>query len=360
MQEQEIVRQDDEQIEKPLFYSDIIDKVKGFLLEILKKIWIPIILSGLLGYYLYNSKKKETVIYTATLSFTVNLEPISGPRSNPLYDFMNTTEVSVERMMEIMKSRQVMLKVLMTPVNINNDNDLVVNHYQKLIAKSNYRFIKMHPDSMNARQSSLINTIINTTRTKFLSYKVSPGQIIILTCKTPSEEYTFYYLRTLYKVLSDEYLTSMAERQRLAFQKLVARVDSIRAKLIASEYKIGEEHDSHQLSTTFRTEVNQRIADRDFELARMAYAEASKGLEAAKISLETSEPLMQPIDVPSLPLSADVPDPKTSLYMGCIVGFILGIFIIIARRIIVDLFKEDKRKRKEYMQRLEAQEQQKA
>lgn len=328
------------QAEEPSFsIRDSIALIKEYGLEIVRKIWIVLPLAVLLAGYMYKSKSGEVPIYTANLSFVLNQNDIGA--ASPLSQFMPSTNTSLERMMELMKTRKTMQEALFGRAKMGDKEDFLINHFIQEYGYGTYQFVDADPSKFDKAQNGLLNDIINTIKNKMLSYYISPGEIVTLTFKSKGEQFALVFLKRLYEMLKQNYVNSVIVRQQDAYDKLKHRVDSLSGRLTSTETVYAKDLDGNMLGVRKADGVRQTRLLREASLSSEAYYEAVKSMELASAALETSVPSIVMVDEPILPLPVVVPSKRNALITGALIGALLGIGIIIARKVFLNMLRKE-------------------
>lgn len=318
---------------------DTIAIIKEYGLEIIRKIWIVIPLAVLLAGYMYRSKSGEVPIYTANLSFVLNQNEMGA--GSPLAQFMPSTNTSLERMMEMMKTRKTMQEALFGRAKMGDSEDFLINHFIKEYGYGTYQFTDGDVTKFDRSQNGLLNDIISTIKTKMLVYNISPGEIVTLTFQSKKEQFALVFLKRLYEMLKQNYVNSVIIRQREAYDKLKHRVDSLSGRLNSTETAYAKDLDGNLLGVRKADGVRQTRLSREANLSSEAYYEAVKSMELASTALETSVPSIVIVDEPVLPLPVVVPSKRNALIMGALIGALLGVGIIIVRKVFLNMLRKE-------------------
>ena len=252
---------------------------------------------------------------------------------------------------ELMKSRLVVEKTLLNPVQVAGKEISLAEYYIQ-INKLNEGWAKK-PSLAN------INFPINADRTKFnleqdsILYGISSGltknnlviaqkdkkvSIISLTVKTESELFSKLFCEQLLKETSDFYIETKSKKSRLNVDILQHQADSIRAELNSAITGVAAASDNvYNLNPAFnvkRTPSTRRQVDVQANTAILTQLLAQ--LELSKVSLRKETPLVQLIDRPILPLEKEKLGRLKSLVLG---GFLAG-FLIVLYLIFSNLYKK--------------------
>jgi uncharacterized protein involved in exopolysaccharide biosynthesis len=242
---------------------------------------------------------------------------------------------------EIMKSRLVVEKTLLNPVQVAGKEISLVEYYLQL-NKTRDAWAKI-PALAN------INFPINADRTKFsleqdsILYGISSGltksnltiaqkdkkaSILSLTVKTENEQFSKLFCEQLLKETSDFYIETKSKKSRLNVDILQHQADSIRAELNGAITGVAAASDNvYNLNPAYnvkKTPGTRRQVDVQANTAILTQLVAQ--LELSKVSLRKETPLVQLIDRPILPLGKEKVGKLKSLFLG---GFLAGFFTVI-------------------------------
>jgi uncharacterized protein involved in exopolysaccharide biosynthesis len=242
---------------------------------------------------------------------------------------------------ELMKSRLVVEKTLLNPVQVAGKEISLADYYIKIN--------ELKEDWAKKPTLININFPINADRTKFslqqdsilqiisleltkknlvIAQKDKKVSIISLTVKTESELFSKLFCEQLLKETSDFYIETKSKKSRLNVDILQHQADSIRAELNGAITGVAAASDNvYNLNPAFnvkRTPSTRRQVDVQANTAILTQLVAQ--LELSKVSLRKETPLVQLIDRPILPLEKDKVGRLKSLVLG---GFLAGFLTVL-------------------------------
>jgi uncharacterized protein involved in exopolysaccharide biosynthesis len=243
---------------------------------------------------------------------------------------------------ELMKSRLVVEKTLLNPVQIAGKEISLADYYIQ-INELKEGWAKK-PTLAN------INFPVNADRTKFsleqdsILYGISSGltknnlviaqkdkkvSIISLTVKTESELFSKLFCEQLLKETSDFYIETKSKKSRLNVDILQHQADSIRAELNSAITGVATASDNvYNLNPAYnvkKTPSTRRQVDVQANTAILSQLVAQ--LELSKVALRKETPLIQTLDHPILPLEKKEKSPIIFLLIGMFVGLVISIII---------------------------------
>jgi len=344
--------------------KELILKLGDWLKYLLSK-WLIIIIVGVLGGLLgirYAYSKK--IIYTAKLSFVVQDERSGGGLSGALglasqfgIDLGGGSaggEFTGDNLLELMRSRSMIEKALLTPVIINGKTETLCEFYidfnklregwkdkpgmeniQFLPGADRSRFTLKQDSLLGAFHESLVKASLSVDK---VDKKLS---IITLSVKSTNELFAKYFSEILAKVVSDFYIQTKTEKQIKNVAILQRQTDSVRHELNTAITGVASSLDAapyaNPLRQTLRVPSQRKGIDVQANTAILS--ELVKNLEIAKMSLLQETPLIEVIDKPILPLDKDGYSRLNWLIIGGIIGSLLAVVFLVFKKLLTDIFK---------------------
>ena len=340
--------------------KELIQKIQEWI-AYLKKQWKLIIgiaaLGGIIG-FVYASFQKPT--YLATTTFVLEEDKGGGGLGGAMglassfgFDLGGGGGglFSSSNIIELMKSRLVVEKTLLNPVQVNGKEISLADYYIQ-INELKEGWAKK-PEVAN------IGFPANADRTKFsleqdsILYGISSGlsknnlvieqedkkvSIISLTVKTENELFSKLFCEQLLKETSDFYIETKSKKSRLNVDILQHQADSIRSELNSAITGVATASDNvYNLNPAFNVKSapsKRRQVDVQANTAILTQLVAQ--LELSKVSLRKETPLVQLIDRPILPLEKDKVGRLKSLILG---GFLAG-FLTVLYLVFGQLYKK--------------------
>ena len=330
--------------------KELIQKIQEWI-AYLKTQWKLIIgiaaLGGILG-FVYASFQKPT--YLATTTFVLEEDKGSGGLGGAMglassfgFDLGGGGGglFTSSNIIELMKSRLVVEKTLLNPVQIAGKEISLADYYIQInelkegwAKKPNLANINFPVNSdrtkFNLEQDSILQTISAglTKNNLVIAQKDKKVSIISLTVKTESELFSKLFCEQLLKETSDFYIETKSKKSRLNVDILQHQADSIRAELNGAITGVATASDNvYNLNPAFnvkRTPSTRRQVDVQANTAILTQLVAQ--LELSKVSLRKETPLVQLIDRPILPLEKDKVGRLKSLVLG---GFLAGFLTVL-------------------------------
>jgi uncharacterized protein involved in exopolysaccharide biosynthesis len=330
--------------------KELIQKIQEWI-AYLKTQWKLIIgiaaLGGIIG-FVYASFQKPN--YLATTTFVLEEDKGGGGLGGAMglassfgFDLGGGGGglFTSSNIIELMKSRLVVEKTLLNPVQIAGKEISLADYYiqinelkedwVKKPALANISFpINADRTKFSLEQDSILQTISAglTKNNLVIAQKDKKVSIISLTVKTESELFSKLFCEQLLKETSDFYIETKSKKSRLNVDILQHQADSIRAELNSAITGVATASDNvYNLNPALnvkRTPSTRRQVDVQANTAILTQLVAQ--LELSKVSLRKETPLVQLIDRPILPLEKDKVGRLKSLVLG---GFLAGFLTVL-------------------------------
>jgi uncharacterized protein involved in exopolysaccharide biosynthesis len=327
--------------------KELIQKIQGWI-GYLKTQWKLIIgiaaLGGIIG-FVYASFQKPS--YLATTTFVLEEDKGGGGAMGLASSFGFDLGggggglFTSSNIIELMKSRLVVEKTLLNPVQIAGKEISLADYYIQInelkegwakkptLANINFP-VNADRTKFSLAQDSILQTISAGLKKSNLviAQKDKKVSIISVTVKTESELFSKLFCEQLLKETSDFYIETKSKKSRLNVDILQHQADSIRAELNSAITGVATASDNvYNLNPALnvkRTPSTRRQVDVQANTAILTQLVAQ--LELSKVSLRKETPLVQLIDRPILPLEKDKVGRLKSLVLG---GFLAGFLTVL-------------------------------
>jgi uncharacterized protein involved in exopolysaccharide biosynthesis len=334
--------------------KELIQKIQEWTLY-LKTQWKLIIgiaaLGGIIG-FVYASFQKPS--YLATSTFVLEEDKGGGGGLGGAMGLASSFGFDLgggggglftsSNIIELMKSRLVVEKTLLNPVQVAGKEISLAEFYiqinelkegwAKKPALVNISFpVNADRSKFSLQQDSILQTISAglTKENLVIAQKDKKVSIISLTVKTESELFSKLFCEQLLKETSDFYIETKSKKSRLNVDILQHQADSIRAELNSAITGVATASDNvYNLNPALnvkRTPSTRRQVDVQANTAILTQLVAQ--LELSKVSLRKETPLVQLIDRPILPLEKDKVGRLKSLILGGFLGGFLTVLYLV-------------------------------
>ncbi|WP_448699664.1 lipopolysaccharide biosynthesis protein [Mucilaginibacter sp. AW1-3] len=336
---------------------DIILKLRrGYKFLLLK--WKVILIAGLLGGAVgigYALLKKP--IYKAELTFalednsTGGLSGTIGLASQLGIDIGGGGGGGVfsgDNLMQLMQSRAMIEKTLLTPVNISGKTQTLAEYY---ISFNNFRDIwnttdnlkniRFLPDEDRSKftlqKDSILGQFYKVLATSALAVekKDKGGSITSVKVTSGNELFAKLFAETLTQTVSDFYIDTKTKKSAKNVAILQHQTDSIRQELNQAIIGVASSMDDIPNANPNRLVLKTKSQRRqvDVQADQAILSELVRNLEVSKMALRKETPLIQIIDRPILPLEKTKIRKLIALIAGGIAGGVLAIVILVFKKL---------------------------
>ena len=322
-----------------------------------KSKWKIILLAGVIGGLLglgYSFTKKT--IYTAKLSFALEEKGTGGGNLSSIAAQFGLGGIggseggvfSGGNMIELLKSRFLIEKTLLSTVTINGKSDLLLNRYiqfnkldkkwVKKINLANLKFTNADRTKFTLQQDSVLGMISaglikNNVAVVQQDKKLS---IINISVASTDEDFAKIFSEKLIETVTDFYIETKTKKSRGNVLLLQNRADSVQRELNSALYGRAQFGDQNMGLIRQQAAVPKLKQEMRVQMLGTLYGELVKNLEFAKLTLMREEPLVQIIDQPILPL----PKARLGKLKAMIIGSFLLTFFVLMILVIKGIWRE--------------------
>lgn len=299
---------------------------------------------GVVGYiYAYSQKPK----YVAKLTFALEEEKSNGALSGAMglasslgIDLGSSAggAFSGANIIELMKSRTIIEKALLNPIEVNKqikslaDFYIEINNINKKWAENpKLRVIKFLPNAdranFNFYQDSILGRIYESISSPkgLLSVAQKDKKISIVTIEVTSvnELFAKSFTESIAKEVSNFYVDTKVKKSKANVAILQKQADSIRFELNSAITGVAVANDNtfNLNSAIFVPKSTALKRQVDVQANTAILTQLVTNLEMAKVALRKETPLIQIIDSPILPLKMEK---ASKLKFMMIFGFLFG------------------------------------
>lgn len=276
---------------------------------------------------------------------------------------MGGNESNLDKIMELSRARRITQAALFDKENIEGQNNLIANHMIESLKRQKKWSKKgllsfLNDDEFNLDDFSFTHDsfpIFNIKENKALKKihqhlvgKQKQGGafqsdfselsgIMNFSVTTDNPDLSIISVNKIFDKLSNYYLEKSVEKQTHDFELIKSKYDSIQTRLNSVQYSIAKFDDENQGLIRRQDQVRKRqMQGEEMKLVSML-AEAEKQYQIAQLSLESKAAYIQIIDKPLPPLR---PVNKGKVYyflLGGLIGGILSVTYVIARKMLRDI-----------------------
>ncbi len=342
---------------------DIINKFKEYYLFLSGK-WKIILLFSLLGGFVaftvsYFSKPRYFSYLTYALEdekSSASLGGALGIASSLGIDLGTSVggAFGSANLMELMHSRNLIEKTLLSEVKINNKKKLLANYFIEVEGYSEKweKNKDLNKQIFNAGQNRESFSRLQDSVLSMISSKIDKDQLSIfqkdkkvsigtIQMASVSEIFAKLFTEKLVEVVSAFYIETKSKKSKINVSILQRQTDSIRNELDKAINGVALANDAtYNLNPALnikRTPSARRQVDVQANTAILTQLVAN--LELAKVTLRKETPLIQVIDYPIYPLKKEKIGKIVSTLSGLLIAFFLCSFYFIIIKLVKDLIK---------------------
>lgn len=325
-----------------------LSEYKTFLLT--KKFKIIIISSLFFGIgLLYSSMRVEK--YNAELTFVVEqdtggpLGSMAGIAGQFGFDFSGSESgtFSQGNIIELLKSRGVIVSALMQNAKVSGKDDLLIEHYLKINSikegwlRDDFQGVSFH-DNIGYIHDSISGVIWAEITSEHLTIELQSNEanIITLSYLSLQQEFAKAFVESLIAQMSKMYILHQTAQANNTLDFLQDRSDSVFVALEIAEKEFAKVKDINQRIVRARGRLKEIQLMRQVEVLNAMYLEIMKNLEISKITLLNQTPIINIIDKPTLPLE----DGQLSKGIAALIGGFLGFFFSTCYFLLAKLFRD--------------------
>lgn len=356
--------------------KDLLLAIKAHFLEV-RKSWLLIGILAILGaiYFFYDASNFKSK-YNAKLTFMVNEGDGNsmGSIASILGQFGmggSSGEHNLDKMLSLLKSRYISEEVLLKKETINGTNDYLANHIinsldsldewssvswlMKPLADMDavqkvkeFRFTKDTFEIDNRLQNNVLKKVygilVGSPQSKkdpILTSKYDENTgIMDLTAATYDESLSISLADNFFKGLSTFYVEKTTEKQRITFEVIKAKKDSLDQALKSAQYQLASFKDKNQKLFSSKSKLQEQRLMTSIAINAEAFKEVYKNFQIADFSLQNNTPIIQTIDEPISPIKPTRKSKIMSLIIGGIMGTFFAILFVVMRKLVRDALKD--------------------
>lgn len=318
--------------------KELLNKFKNWKLLLKTKLKIILLISsfGAIIGFLYSYNKGPE--YKAILTFTLEEEKNSGGGSlggaigiaNSLgIDLGGSSSTgslfSMSSLTELMQSRLIVEKTLLTSFYNGQKNVVLANEYLKIYnfklkSRNEYFELNSNRGKFTIEQDSILNEIYKKVISNNLNVRQKDKKISILSIEfiSKNELFSKAFSENLANEVSDYYIEIKSKRAKTNYEILQKQADSVRIELNNAIQGVAYEADNvYNLNPAFNIKsTNSKKKQVDVQANTAILTQLIAQLELSKVNLRKETPLIQIIDKPILPLTDASLSPLISTFIG--------------------------------------------
>ena len=257
-----------------------------------------------------------------------------------------------DNIMVFLKSRLMIEKTLLSPIEIDSKKITLVERYidvNKLRARWQKKpeLLKVaYPygqerNTFTLLQDSILQTIYTDISKRNLDIDKTAKQYNFISVKTTTGDQVFskVFTERLVKEAGEFYIDTKTRRVKMNLDRLQGQADSIEMFLNRKTYNIAAARDLNLNPARQVVGVNIEVAMRDKMMLETMYAEVVKNLELTKITMAQETPIIQIVDTPIYPLKKVKLGKLVALIVGGMMGGIVIVFYLLIKKILREILE---------------------
>lgn len=335
--------------------KELIQKVGETLVYLktqLSKLLLLGVLGGFGGFFYAQSQKPE---YTAKLTFALaeggdkvgGLGSIASQFGIDIMGGSSGGAFSGDNLLELMKSRLLVEKTLLTAVDSNGKQKLLINQYIDFNKPKKpkprkpsdplpvfYSADKLNPDQFSLAQDSFLGKAYWDLVEKHLTVsKVDKKLAIVSVSFTGNDEwFAKHFTQVLTQNVTEFYVETKTRQMRKNVMMMEHKVDSVKQALGRAMYGVASEVDGNQFLVRGVAKVPQAKKQLEIQVLSTMYGELLKNLELSRTLMAKEQPLIQLIDQPRFPLEKKKSSKLLTAVGGAFLFGFLGVITLLSKR----------------------------
>ncbi|AWL09282.1 hypothetical protein G9H64_05400 [Aquirufa nivalisilvae] len=270
--------------------------------------------------------RSQNKIYKAQIVFVMDSEGSSGggladiASSLGLGGFTASNSLfSGENFKELLKTKALFRKALLTRVKFGDKEDLFANFFlQKADLKKhewsdlpddffNYRFKISDPSQANEQDRNIMNAIYEYLKGNTVISNENPkSSFLTMTVETRNDTLSYTWSKLYLKTVTEFYIQTKTKKSKELLVIMDKRVDSLRSALYYTQGKLANYNDQNQQIIYQRARITAERLQMNSSQLQSMYFEAVRNFDNLKFSLIKESPLFTIISDSELPTKIEV------------------------------------------------------
>lgn len=249
----------------------------------------------------------------------------------------NSSDVSFAKIKSVATSDLIIRKLLLTPVTIEGDEKLLVNHYLNLMMISK-NWEEKHPELLKInfakegfKQDSILNKLIFQISNKNDIFENQEGLILIET-NNKNEPLAFELNTNLVQIVTN-FFEEIELKDKLRTKRIIDnRMDSIKTEMVLLEQQYADLNDNSFNVVKLKGLIDQKRIERELRIVNGMYIELTKQSELMNFNILNSILPIKILDYPIYPLQKKQRSTLICIILGVFIGSFVSFLIIISKR----------------------------
>ena len=340
--------------------KEAILKIKFWARYLISKWFYIGIVAGLGAAYGLFTEYYKKPIYKGTISFVIENAGSGAGSAGQLGGFASQFGLDMgsagetfsgANLQDLILSRNLIQKALLSPVTINGKTQSLADYYidfkgfrkkWKGTLLSDIHFPPgANSELFSKEQNSLMQNFHSELSKIALTVNMKKTGLSTIEVSSENELFSKYFAEALLNVVGEFYITTKTKKSYENFMLLKTQVDSMKRILNSAVSNVAVSIDANPNPNRARSIIGASTQRKqiDVQANQAFYVQLIQNLESAKISLRKETPLVQLIDQPILPLEVSENNRKLAFILGGLIGGFIAMFFFIIRKMLLDVLK---------------------
>ncbi|RXK52256.1 hypothetical protein [Aquirufa rosea] len=301
--------------------------------------------------------RSQNKIYKAQIVFVMDSEGSAGggladiASSLGLGSFAaNNSLFSGENFKELLKTKALFRKAMLTRVKFGNKEDLFANFFlQKADLRTHewsdlpddfftYRFKITDPSQANEQDRNIMNAIYEYLKGNTVISNENPkSTFLTMTVETRNDTLSYTWSKLYLKTVTDFYIQTKTKKSKELLVIMDKRVDSLRSALYYTQGKLANYNDQNQQIIFQRARITAERLQMNTSQLQSMYFEAVRNFDNLKFSLIKESPLFTIISDSELPTKIEVYFWGPITLVAMVIGMLITSLLIYIRSVYKEL-----------------------
>lgn len=323
------------------------------------KIIVIFTVLGIIGGIIVEFISKEDPTYAAKITF--NMENGGGNTAGGLADLAsqfgfgggassgNTGLFSGENFKELLKTKGIYRKALLSEVNIGGKKVIFANYFLKKsgvlkdeweddVEAKTFQFKHNNPKLLNVKELDYLNRISEFLKPlTVLGADNSKSSFTTLTVTTRNDTLSYTWANLFLKTVTSFYIETKTKKTRELLELIDSRVDSLRNALYRNQGALARYNDQNQQIIMQQGRLQSERLSMNTSQTQSLYYEAVKSQDNLRFSVVKEAPLFTRIDDAELPIPGTPVNFGKFIKIGAAIGLVLSLIYITVRKALRDI-----------------------
>ncbi|WP_373513005.1 hypothetical protein [Persicitalea sp.] len=324
--------------------------------------WKLILILCLMGYgigYALDVYLKKPAQYEASILF--NLGAGSSPNSQfgqmaGMFGLGGAPDANVytgENFLYFVNSRPVLERALMKEVQVGDQKKMMANfvidsssikdeEWKDVPKLESFYFTSDSTDGFSDFEHRALNSVVDVVKVATAVYEPDrKSSFLMLTVRFKSELLAERWAKTMLETVEEVYTENQTSKTRKTLRLLQSRADSLESILNGTERNLARQMNYSANIVAPEGQARVTKLQRNSQFITQLYAEASRNVEAMKVSLVQEAPLFTIIEPVKQPLDMKIDEGKRA-QIGLLIGLVLAFIAVYFKGVYASVMADDR------------------